>query len=87
MARRVDYDPLVLPAQDASLRSGLPQLQTFFKIWDGVLEANYGVVDNEGKFLGNRGVAACLTEGGITMMVRMLFSFFPRNKISTYIGT
>ena len=49
---REEYEPLELPIQDPSLRSRLSDagiLQTFFKIWDGVLNAKYGIANEQGK--------------------------------------
>ncbi len=45
------YEPLRLPVKDSSLRARLADsgnLKTFFKIWDGVLQANLGVTDSSG---------------------------------------
>ena len=51
MSNREVYDPLELPVQDSSLRSRLSDagvLQTFFTIWDGVLNAKYGIANDQG---------------------------------------
>jgi hypothetical protein len=51
MSNREVYDPLELPVQDSSLRSRLSDagvLQTFFSIWDGVLNAKYGIANDQG---------------------------------------
>ncbi len=50
------YEPLRLPVQDSSLRTRLVEsgnLKTFFKIWDGVLQANLGVTDSSGVIFRN----------------------------------